>query len=343
MAGATSSREARVIAAMRATPLSVDAYPALRDPPHEPITGFSHAWRASEPGRRPTRRGTSFNRHTVARPVRGAVGTPRGDHFRHSWPYLAQPRSHGASREAAQMLSIGKLAGGGEEYYLEAVAAGVEDYYLGAGEAPGLWLAGAAALGLEGEVAADDLRAVLEGRAPDGEQLAVAPPGRPRVPGFDLTFSAPKSVSILHALGSPAVQSEAVAAHEEAVAAALRLPGASRRVPSARRRRARAGPGAGPGGRGLPPSPEPRSGPGPPHPRAGRQPGPRRRRALRRPRRSSSLPPRHDGRPPVPGRASPPAQPAPRSGVAPGAPRPGRDRGVPGRGASCLQPPPGPD
>ena len=119
------------------------------------------------------------------------------------------------------MLSIGKLAAGGEDYYLEAVAAGVEDYYLGAGEAPGRWLAGAGALGLEGEVAADDLRALLAGREPGGEQLAAAPPGRTRVPGYDLTFSAPKSVSLLHALGEPPVQSEVLAAHEAAVAAAL--------------------------------------------------------------------------------------------------------------------------
>jgi conjugative relaxase-like TrwC/TraI family protein len=41
------------------------------------------------------------------------------------------------------------------------------------------------------------------------------------VPGYDLTFSAPKSVSLLHALGAPAVQSEVLAAHEQAVAAAL--------------------------------------------------------------------------------------------------------------------------
>ena len=98
------------------------------------------------------------------------------------------------------MLGIGKLATGGDSY-LKAVAAGVEDHYLGAGEAPGVWLAGAEGLGLEGEVAPEDLRAVLGGRAPDGEQLAVAPPGRARVPGFALTFSAPKSVSLLHALG----------------------------------------------------------------------------------------------------------------------------------------------
>ena len=38
------------------------------------------------------------------------------------------------------MLSIGKLAGGAEGYYLRAVAGGVEDYYLGSGEAPGRWV-----------------------------------------------------------------------------------------------------------------------------------------------------------------------------------------------------------
>jgi Ti-type conjugative transfer relaxase TraA len=119
------------------------------------------------------------------------------------------------------MLSIGKLAAGGEDYYLQAVAAGVEDYYLGAGEAPGRWLAGAGALGLGGEVAPEDLRAVLAGRAPGGDQLAAAPPGRARVPGYDLTFSAPKSVSLLHALGEPHVQSDVLAAHEEAVATAF--------------------------------------------------------------------------------------------------------------------------
>ena len=119
------------------------------------------------------------------------------------------------------MLSIGKLAAGGEDYYLQAVAAGVEDYYLDAGEAPGHWLAGAGALGLEGEVALEDLRAVLAGREPGGAQLAAAPPGRARVPGYDLTFSAPKSVSLLHALGEPQTQSEVLAAHEASVATAL--------------------------------------------------------------------------------------------------------------------------
>jgi hypothetical protein len=38
-----------------------------------------------------------------------------------------------------------------------------------------------------------------------------------RLPGFDATFSALKSVSLLHALGSPRVRGEVAAAHDDAV------------------------------------------------------------------------------------------------------------------------------
>ncbi len=57
------------------------------------------------------------------------------------------------------MLNIGKLAAGGEGYYLATVASGVEDYYTGSGEAPGYWTGAASAgVGVAGEVDADDLR-----------------------------------------------------------------------------------------------------------------------------------------------------------------------------------------
>ena len=60
------------------------------------------------------------------------------------------------------MLSIGKLAHGQDAYYLETVAAGAEEYYVGHGEAPGAWVGRSAArLGLTGEVAGDDLAALL--------------------------------------------------------------------------------------------------------------------------------------------------------------------------------------
>src|SRR5919197_4960109 len=102
------------------------------------------------------------------------------------------------------MLSIGKLAVGHADYYLEqarapttrarSVASGVEDYYLGGSEPAGEWIGGGAALlGLRGEVGGDDLHRVLAGEHP-GRGL---PRGRwksPRGPGFDLAVSAPERV-----------------------------------------------------------------------------------------------------------------------------------------------------
>ena len=113
---------------------------------------------------------------------------------------------------------------GAEKYYLDTVARGFEEYYSGAGESPGLWMgAGCFDLGLSGEVAPDDLRAVLSGLSPqDRSELAVnrVPPER-RVAGFDLTFSAPKSVSVLYGLWSDEVSNEVREAHREAALDAL--------------------------------------------------------------------------------------------------------------------------
>jgi conjugative relaxase-like TrwC/TraI family protein len=115
------------------------------------------------------------------------------------------------------VLNIGKLAVGQQRYYLD--LARVDDYYTGHGEAPGRWFGALAPdLGLEGVVDADDLTALLEHRNPaTGEKL-----NRARMPGFDLTFRAPKSVSILYGLGEAGmVTGEVVAAHEAAVDAAI--------------------------------------------------------------------------------------------------------------------------
>jgi conjugative relaxase-like TrwC/TraI family protein len=120
------------------------------------------------------------------------------------------------------VLNIGRLAAGGEGYYLEAVASGVEDYYTGSGEAPGFWLTEAAAgLGLAGRVTPEDLRHVLAARHPrTGEDLPRT--ARRRVPGFDLAFRAPKSVSLLYGLGGDEATAAVVRdAHDQAVAAAL--------------------------------------------------------------------------------------------------------------------------
>jgi conjugative relaxase-like TrwC/TraI family protein len=123
------------------------------------------------------------------------------------------------------MLSIGKLGKGQERYYLDKVAEGAEDYYSGEGEVAGEWLGDAAEdLGLSGEVEAAQLEAMLTGRNPANGEPLVGMRGVPSngsVPGFDLTFSAPKSVSLLWGLGGPVAAAEVKAAHREAVGAAL--------------------------------------------------------------------------------------------------------------------------
>ena len=116
------------------------------------------------------------------------------------------------------MLSLAKLGRGSEGYYLDAVARGAEDYYVGRGEAPGYWAGrGADLLGLDGEVTPEVLRAILAGVAPDGSMLGAA---NRKVPGFDLTFSVPKSVSVLAAL-RPELSELIVDACEIAVARSI--------------------------------------------------------------------------------------------------------------------------
>jgi conjugative relaxase-like TrwC/TraI family protein len=121
------------------------------------------------------------------------------------------------------MLSIGKMGAGQEGYYLDKVAEGAEDYYSGEGEAEGYWLGDAASdLGLVGEVGCDQLTAMLTGTNPaSGEPLGLRHVEGGAVPGFDLTFSAPKSVSLTWALGGPPVGAEVKEAHAAAVDAAL--------------------------------------------------------------------------------------------------------------------------
>ena len=88
------------------------------------------------------------------------------------------------------------------------------------GEIAGRWVgSGIEELGLEGRVEPDDLAAVLEGRdRRSGTRLASE---TRKVPGFDLTFSAPKSVSLLFALGDDEMAASVFAAHDDAVDMAL--------------------------------------------------------------------------------------------------------------------------
>jgi conjugative relaxase-like TrwC/TraI family protein len=129
------------------------------------------------------------------------------------------------------VISIGKLAVGQQGYYLEqasarvdratSVGSGVEDYYVQGTEAPGYWLGlGSEHLGIVGEVDRDALTHALEGRDPASGHELVAPHMR-RVPGFDVTFSAPKSVSVLFGLGDEALRRTIRGSHDAAVAEAF--------------------------------------------------------------------------------------------------------------------------
>jgi conjugative relaxase-like TrwC/TraI family protein len=116
------------------------------------------------------------------------------------------------------MLRVAKRSRGSERYYLEVAAT------TGSGAEPaGRWRgAGAAGLGLHGPVTDEEsLGRVLDGRHPaDGRQLSPAH-DRVQVAAFDLTFCAPKSVSLLQALAEPEVADVVEACHRQAVAAAL--------------------------------------------------------------------------------------------------------------------------
>ncbi len=123
--------------------------------------------------------------------------------------------------------SVGKLIVGRNDgtYYLERVATGKHDYYTGEGEAPGQWAGkGAQALGLDGEVRAEQFLDVLACRNPlTGEKLKARQ--NTKVLGFDVTFSVPKSVSALYAiacaLGDERIIDAIAATHNQAVLAGI--------------------------------------------------------------------------------------------------------------------------
>jgi conjugative relaxase-like TrwC/TraI family protein len=120
------------------------------------------------------------------------------------------------------VLNIGKVLRGKERYLLDQVAGSQRDYYTGAGEAPGQWAGTAAAeLDIAGEVDEDGFLRMLNGAHPDTGARLGEPPRGGRVLAYDLTFRAPKSVSLLYAFGGPRVAAAAQEGHARALAGAL--------------------------------------------------------------------------------------------------------------------------
>ncbi|MGH3005673.1 MAG: MobF family relaxase [Gaiellaceae bacterium] len=134
------------------------------------------------------------------------------------------------------MLSISKLSPGQEAYYERSVAAGIDDYYAGRGESPGVWVGrGAAELELDGVVGEGELGRLISGHHPLTSGVLRSHPPKKQitveridsatgartveqktlspVAGYDLVFSPPKSVSLLHALGSDDVRHAVNQAH----------------------------------------------------------------------------------------------------------------------------------
>ncbi|HJQ94788.1 MAG TPA: MobF family relaxase [Acidimicrobiia bacterium] len=99
-------------------------------------------------------------------------------------------------------------------YYTERLPS----YYLSGVEAPGVWWGrGVDRLAINGELEPEDFLATMAGEDPvSGEQLGRRF-GESSVRGYDATFSAPKSVSLLFALGDESVREQVVEAHERAV------------------------------------------------------------------------------------------------------------------------------
>ncbi len=112
------------------------------------------------------------------------------------------------------MLGIHGVGRDGADYYLSDLA-----QELPVAE-PGCWVGTAArGLGLDGPLGPVGLSRLLGGTHPRTGQPMGS--GRVGLAAFDLTFSAPKSASVLFALGGEAAARQVVGVHADAVAGAL--------------------------------------------------------------------------------------------------------------------------
>ena len=123
------------------------------------------------------------------------------------------------------MLSVATRGNGtAAQAYYEHLATGkdrqIEDYY--AKNEQGRWSGrGAEALGLSGEVRKEEFQELAFGFDPRTGKALVRQAGETHRSGWDLTFSAPKSISVAWALGDDATRSKIAEAHDRAVEAAL--------------------------------------------------------------------------------------------------------------------------
>jgi len=101
------------------------------------------------------------------------------------------------------MLSIRGRTVGSVDYYFQTTA---ESYYLSDARGSAWTGRGAKALGLHGSVKEDECRSLLQGFTVGGTPLVQNAGKSNRQAAWDLTFSLPKSASVLWAVGSPEQQ-----------------------------------------------------------------------------------------------------------------------------------------
>jgi conjugative relaxase-like TrwC/TraI family protein len=121
------------------------------------------------------------------------------------------------------LLTVHVVRGAGVAYYVRDLVPGRPGETLLAGESPGEWTGGGGeVLGLRGRVGPDDFAEVLAGRDPFGARSLRQDRGDRSVAGVDLTFTTPKSVSLLHLLAPQELGRTAGSSHQAAVADAVR-------------------------------------------------------------------------------------------------------------------------
>lgn len=124
------------------------------------------------------------------------------------------------------MLSVSVIGAGGEasgyaNYQESEVASAREDYYAAEGDA-GRWTGrGAQEMGLAGDLKPGQLLAGLQGFHPETGEALSKNAGEKHKGGWDLTFSAPKSVSCIWAVANPETRTAMESAQNAAAARAL--------------------------------------------------------------------------------------------------------------------------
>lgn len=146
-------------------------------------------------------------------PLRGRLQWPG----RHCGVWQPGPRTIGAPWDGSGVLTVATVTDRSGRYYAAGMAS---EPGVAAERGTGRWLAGGALhLGLTGPVGSEDLAAVLAGKDPRrGRNLTMA---SGTVAGYDLVFSAPKSVSACYALGDDDTRHAILRAQDDAVDSAM--------------------------------------------------------------------------------------------------------------------------